>query len=397
MRILMVTERFPDQEFPTHASFLYSRAKCYIDAGHSVTVLRIYHHLHDLFKKNYNTSTIPNFDYDIKVIPVHTLNYLNPLFRNKLLAYIQANFDIISAHWLTSIAILPQLLKLSVPTVLTCHGSDINYLRSKFFGNLLTVLSSENNKIFFWGRLLNNIIKKKQIKLLESCSQTFFVSTVLKEKAKSFGFNGFNVSLITGNGYNRSLFHTHHSTKKSVIRIGYVGYLRHVKGVDQLPLIFKYIQEKISAVEFCVVGDGIMRASIENKCNDYKLSNVNFKGICELTEVAQLMKSFTVLVLPSRNEGFGTVVVEAKACGVPTVGSNVGGIKEAVGDSGTVIDRGPHFEQRFADAVIDLIKNPIHTDILKTEAAKFTWESVTNNELNSFKKLVHKNFVPQTD
>ena len=51
------------------------------------------------------------------------------------------------------------------------------------------------------------------------------------------------------------------------------------------------------------------------------------------------------MILPSRNEVWPCVVLEAQACGVPVVGSSNGGIPEAIGDGGIVIEEGEDFDK----------------------------------------------------
>jgi len=77
------------------------------------------------------------------------------------------------------------------------------------------------------------------------------------------------------------------------------------------------------------------------------------------------MNAMDVMILPSRNEGFGAVIIEAQACGVPVVGSSNGGIPEAIGDGGIVVEEGENFEKRFAEAVINFLENPIDSNYIR--------------------------------
>ena len=107
-----------------------------------------------------------------------------------------------------------------------------------------------------------------------------------------------------------------------------------------------------------MVGDGELRKSIENECKKRKLK-VKFVGSVSHEEVPYYMNAMDVMILPSRNEGWPCVVLEAQGCGVAIVGSSNGGIPEAIGDGGIVVEEGEDFEKRFAESVVKLLENPI--------------------------------------
>ena len=83
--------------------------------------------------------------------------------------------------------------------------------------------------------------------------------------------------------------------------------------------------------------------SLENRDHP----NVRFLGALESTE--DIMHSLDILVVPSRHEGLGLVIVEAMAAGKPVVGANVGGIPEVIVDGET----GLLFEGDDRDALLD--------------------------------------------
>jgi glycosyltransferase involved in cell wall biosynthesis len=63
-----------------------------------------------------------------------------------------------------------------------------------------------------------------------------------------------------------------------------------------------------------------------------------------------------VMMLPSREEGFGAVVIEAQACGTCVIGSSNGGIPEAIGFDEYVVEERENFEEKFAKRVINILK-----------------------------------------
>ena len=97
-----------------------------------------------------------------------------------------------------------------------------------------------------------------------------------------------------------------------------------------------------------IIGSGDLKNQFEKDLNDYSiLDNVSILGKLSQNEVAEYMRNMTVLLLPSRNEGYPCVVNEAQACGAMVVGTNVGGISEAIGKGGVVVEDGINFEERF--------------------------------------------------
>ena len=255
--------------------------------------------------------------------------------------------------------------KLNIPYVVTCHGSDIN-------------LRMPNNK-----ELYNDV--------LENAAKVIFVSNALLNKAKSYSYSGSN-SVVIPNGIEPDLFKPLDREKikrelglnKKVV--GYVGGLKPIKRADKFHEIFETIAST-QEVEFLVVGDGELREKIEKECKQRKI-NVKFVGRVPNDEVPYYINAMDVLILPSRNEGFGTVVIEAQSCGVPVVGSDNGGIPEAIGDGGIVVKEGDYFEKRFSEAVIELLGNPKDRDILRQRSLSFSWENIVNKELEIYENLI---------
>jgi glycosyltransferase involved in cell wall biosynthesis len=113
--------------------------------------------------------------------------------------------------------------------------------------------------------------------------------------------------------------------------VGYFGRLEHAKGVDVLLDAAARVHTKLPAA-FLFVGDGPLRARLASRAQAEGVP-VCFTGRRE--DVAELMRLCAVVVLPSRSEAFGRVLVEAMASGVPVVATTVGGIPEVCVDGAT--------------------------------------------------------------
>jgi L-malate glycosyltransferase len=120
----------------------------------------------------------------------------------------------------------------------------------------------------------------------------------------------------------------------------HVSNFRPVKRVGDVVDIFRRVNERIPS-KLVFVGEGPEMARTISKVNELGLSDrVLFLG--KQDEVAELLSVADLMLLPSEKESFGLVALEAMACGVPTVGSNAGGIPEVVmqGETGFLAEIG---------------------------------------------------------
>ncbi|MEI7024517.1 N-acetyl-alpha-D-glucosaminyl L-malate synthase BshA [Paenibacillus sp. y28] len=108
----------------------------------------------------------------------------------------------------------------------------------------------------------------------------------------------------------------------------HISNFRPVKRVCDVIDIFERVQREIPA-RLLLVGDGPDLARLMNVVKDKGLSErVTFCG--KQDDVAQVISLADAMLLPSEKESFGLVALEAMACGVPTIGSNAGGIPELI-------------------------------------------------------------------
>ena len=83
---------------------------------------------------------------------------------------------------------------------------------------------------------------------------------------------------------------------------------------------------------------------------------VRFVPPVDRPTLAQWYRAADVLAVPSHNESFGLVAVEAQACGTPVVAANVGGLPTAVGDAGILVDG--HDTADWATAIAGVVLDP---------------------------------------
>jgi glycosyltransferase involved in cell wall biosynthesis len=115
---------------------------------------------------------------------------------------------------------------------------------------------------------------------------------------------------------------------------------RH-KGFDEVIAVMPRLLTRFPNLKYLIVGDGPDRVRLENLANSVGVSqHVIFAGkIPEAEKVAHYNLAHAY-VMPSIGEGFGIVLIEAAACGLPVIGSRIDGSQEALlgGRLGRLID-----------------------------------------------------------
>jgi glycosyltransferase involved in cell wall biosynthesis len=131
------------------------------------------------------------------------------------------------------------------------------------------------------------------------------------------------------------------------------------KGFDEVIEALPRLATQIPAITYVIAGDGPDRPRLESKANALGVINrVVFTGMVSDSEKTDHYRLADAFVMPSRGEGFGIVLLEAMACGIPTVASILDGSKEALRDGllGTLVDpRDPHDVER---GVLKALKGP---------------------------------------
>jgi N-acetyl-alpha-D-glucosaminyl L-malate synthase BshA len=122
-------------------------------------------------------------------------------------------------------------------------------------------------------------------------------------------------------------------TRKNPARhrvLTHVSNFRPLKRVEDVVRIFASVRTEVPA-RLQLVGDGPERPRIEALVHSLGLSDhVRFFG--ERVALVELLQGSDVFLLPSSTESFGLAALEAMACGVPVVASDVGGVSEVVTD-----------------------------------------------------------------
>lgn len=122
----------------------------------------------------------------------------------------------------------------------------------------------------------------------------------------------------------------------------FVGRFVSDKGLPDLLQALQQLKDSGLTPRLTVIGSGPMESLWQDKVSQLQLENqVHFIGVKRGKELAEELNRHLVLVVPSRwNEPFGIVALEGMACGCLVVGSEAGGLKDAIGPAGLTFPNG---------------------------------------------------------
>jgi spore coat protein SA len=227
-----------------------------------------------------------------------------------------------------------------------------------------------------------------------------FCSKFLAAEAQRTHPGLFKRTYVIYNGADERLFHPLNKRESSEVRskvtVIYVGRLVPTKGVHVLLQAMSLLQNQGLDVECKIVGASSFAGS---KANHYMQelkkmapANVHFVGYRAGHDLANEFRCADIFCCPSVwQEPFGMVNVEAMACGIPVVASNVGGIPEALESGGGILVK-PDDAEALAHALHLLItdestRKRMGEDALRAFRRKFSWSHVRAHYLTVLKEI----------
>ena len=119
--------------------------------------------------------------------------------------------------------------------------------------------------------------------------------------------------------------------KRILMTVGRMCSRERFKGFDEILDIMPDLLTEHPDLIYMLVGDGMDRTRLEEKAKQIGISNhVIFTGYIPEDEKPDYYRLADIYVMPSRGEGFGIVLLEALACGIPVIASCLDGGAEAV-------------------------------------------------------------------
>lgn len=269
-------------------------------------------------------------------------------------------YDMVHAHWL-----IPQGMVqagFNTPYLVTGHGGDVTSLNM-------------------------SPIKRRKKKSIRKAKHVTVVSEYLKEYVKSWGEPadidvlpmGCDLTLFSPENKKDNLFEQ--GDKKVIL---FVGRLAEKKGVTYLIEAMKQIDDAI----LVIVGKGPLAECLREQAGEQG-DKIRFLGPKTHDELAELYASADVFAMPSvtasdgDQEGFGLVILEAMASGIPVVGYNSGGIGQII----TSGDNGLLSEERDVDGLATNLQKVLRDESIRREIVAKGFETA---EIYSYANIGEK-------
>lgn len=296
MKILVVSNMYPSDNDPVYGTFIET-------------------FVNEISERNKNGVT------DIVVIRGRTERLTKKIFKY-LKFYLQSffkplfnHYDIVYVHFLTYSPVLLNCLSLikCMPIVVNVHGGDV-LTRSEF----AECLKKFNRPLLSKSKLI--------------ISPSYYFKNVILHEFPEIDASKIYVS--PSGGVNTETFAPKEYKNKDIYKIGYVGRIDEGKGWDIFIEMVKRAKELGYNIKAEMVGRGSQTCVLNKMLDEYKLANdICYLGAIPYHNLPPVYSSFDLFVFPTQlPESLGLVAIEAMACGVPIVGTRIGGLQDYIKD-----------------------------------------------------------------
>ncbi len=405
MKILVISHMYPSTQNPTYGIFVHEQVKALVAGGCEVKVISPVPYAPwplPVLKKRWQAyASIPAKDRvdGIEVFypryPEFPRSYL--LEHSGALMYLglrnlvktidkEFPFDLIHAHVALPDGHAAYCLKkgFPVPTVVTIHGQDFQSTLHKGPARrkrLQEVLLGIDSVITVSTKLKNLVKDEPYYPKIQVINNGIHLAEIDRAEVGSFRSEGVDP------------VHKKRESQDQITLLS-VSNLKKTKGIDLNLQALASLVKTYPNLTYRIVGDGEERKSLEALAESLDLGNhVFFLGKLPHREALQEMAQADIFCLPSWQEGFGVVYIEAMALGIPVIGVKGEGIEDVIDPGANGLLVRPHEVEDLAEALESLLKSPDYARKLAvagraTVLAGFTWEHNAARTIELYRSLL---------
>lgn len=245
--------------------------------------------------------------------------------------------------------------------------------------------------------------KKRMLTALKRAACVFSVADSLKQHMASIGADPGKI-LVVGNGVDSEKFYPLEkaAARKSLAIpsdarvLVSVGGLVERKGFHRVVEVLPEIIESYPKLIYLIVGgggpEGDMRLQLEQQVKSLGIEdNVRFLGALPSEQLKEPLSAADVFVLATANEGWANVFLEAMACGLPVITTDVGGNKEVVSDQalGAIVPFGESLALQ--QALLNAIGKNWDKSVIVEYARQNSWNKRVDTLVSEFNSLAQVN------
>lgn len=364
MKLLYITQMYPNEELPQYCVFLHLQVKALLQNGVDITVV-----IPTVEKDSLQTK----FD-GVKVIYLRYKDYsrsaLYPLVCRQLMKELSRFEDIASCDAVYAIHAPAGILDFARTAAKSARKPLIVHYRGY---NIFEEYVKEP-KVFLSDpeRVREKVVKDSALSIGVSEKTVDIIKERFPDAPVAVVYNGVDSDLFSSDDK---------SEPHEGIRLLCVANLIPIKGHKYLFDAVKQLSKKYSDLSLTtdIVGRGSYEEELKRYVKEQKIPGVRFHGYVGHDEVARFVQSTDIFVLPSVYESFGNVCLEAMACRKPVVIFEGQGIDELIEDgvSGMIARKADASD--LAAKIERLISDPaLFKSIAKNArdtAKKYTWDA----------------------
>ena len=288
MKILLISNMYPSKDNPTYGTFVKTFEVQMIEENFTLDKVIITRTSNSSFQK-------------IKKYIIFIFKTYKEIKKN--------NYDMIYVHYIGH-SLLPFLLYRNKDKLLliNAHGGDVlpTNLTKKLIQKLVIPIVNKADYIISPSEYLKNIIVDKYN---------------IKEK---------NIFISPSGGINRELFKPISIQKNTkLFTLGFVSRIEINKGFDTLLDAFEIIIKKHKNIKLIIIGGGSEEDKLKRRIHSN--DKIEYVGAIAHDKLPFYFNKMDLFIFPTKlQESLGLVGLEAMACSIPVIGSNIGGLKSYI-------------------------------------------------------------------